>query len=79
MLSKLKRTGSQKKKEKKNVSSLRFKLEVFIWCHVVYAPKSSRTFQILDRTDYYNLPCLNTWSDVIWIITDILTSLQSTQ
>jgi len=28
----------------KNVWSVRFKLEVFIWCHVVYVPKSLITF-----------------------------------
>jgi hypothetical protein len=37
-LSKLKRTRKEK------VWSLRFKLEVFTWPHVVYVPKSSTTF-----------------------------------
>ena len=30
---------------KKKVCSLRFRLEVFIWCHVVYVPKSSTAFR----------------------------------
>ena len=48
----------------KNVWSLRSKLEVFIWRHVVYVPKSSKTFRGIlicvifrprDMQEYYML------------------------
>jgi hypothetical protein len=49
---------------KKTSESLRSKLEVFIWRHVVYVPKSSRTFREIlicvifrprDMQEYYML------------------------